>query len=110
MRVWHKRLIPKLCRQHLLAAWREGLGIYSILENDKKGYRNHPAVREFEEARFVLWERLKDVMDEMIRRGYNPKGMPPLPDVKNFWFLEKPWQTLGKQKAVLKAKKCPCKV
>ncbi len=65
--MWHEKLIPKLCRQHLLAMWREGLGIYSILSNNKKGYRNHPAVKEFEDSLGVLWFRLYAVRREMIK-------------------------------------------
>lgn len=36
MRIWHESLIPKLCRQHLLAMWREGLGAYKIITENKK--------------------------------------------------------------------------
>jgi len=109
MRIWHKDLIPVLCRQHLLAVWREALGCYSIITNDKKGYRNHPAVKEFEEDVGRLeWVLLK-VRREMLMRGYNPKPLP-------FEHLCQPnkypkeWQTLEQQIEVLKSKKCNCKI
>lgn len=110
MRIWHERLIPKLCRQHLLAVWREGLGCYSILYNDKKGYRKHPAVKEFENAIMSLYQRLEVIRNEMLRRGYKPKALPPWPQTYRFWFLDKPWQTYKEQVKVLKAKKCKCDI
>jgi uncharacterized protein (TIGR02328 family) len=116
MRIWHEQLIPKLCRQHLLACWREGLGCYKIITENKKGYRNHPAVKEFEDAPSKLWERLASIRHEMINRGYNPKHLPP-----QFTFDEngkatlipekiKEWQDLKTQIEWLKTKKCNCSI
>lgn len=108
MRIWHQDLIPKLCRQHLLAMWREGLGCYKIVNGEVDGgsYKKHPAVREFSHAPQYLWVRLKKVREEMLRRGYHPKDLP----VYNFSPLSPtPWQTLEEQIAILKAKNCDCK-
>ena len=58
MRIWHEQLIPHLCKQHLLACWREALGAYSIITKNKRGYRNHPATQEFIDAPYALWLRL----------------------------------------------------
>lgn len=117
MRIWHEKLIPKLCQKHLCAMWREGLGCYKLVRNNKvgkdivrKGYQNHPATIEFEQAAMSLWERLKMVRDEMKRRGYHPKRMPTRPSTLVWWYQEKPWQTLDEQIAVLKSKKCKCNV
>lgn len=108
MRIWHESLIPKLCRQHLLAMWREGLGAYSIITNNKKGYRNHPAVKEFENNHLELKNRLWAVRQEMLKRGYNPK---PLPDARMRCDGKViPWQTLEEQIEIIKYKKCDCKV
>jgi uncharacterized protein (TIGR02328 family) len=110
MRIWHEKLISKLCRQHLLAVWREGLGCYSIIINNKKGYRNHPATQEFIKAPDMLWVRLRRIREEMLRRGYHPKEVPE-PTYKLPEELPvKPWQTLEEQTAVLKAKGCKCKI
>ena len=109
MIIWHKKLIPKLCRQHLLAVWREGLGCYSIITKGKKGYSNHPAVKEFANAPWQLLKRLYEIRDEMLKRGYNPKELPILRTA----YLEgsvKPWQTLNEQITRLKEKKCNCKI
>ena len=114
MRIWHEQLIPKLCQKHLCAMWREGLGAYKIITEGKKGYRNHPAVKEFEDCPSYLFHRLLRVRAEMINRGYNPK---PLPLVENLDELMqgfsgkiKPWQTLDEQVAHLRAKGCKCDI
>lgn len=112
MRIWHEKLIPKLCRQHLLACWREGLGAYNIITENKKGYRNHPAVKEFENAPQALWHRLFQIRFEMQKRGYNPKQLPYTPNkLTDMKYTDiKQWQTLEEQIEVLKSKKCDCKV
>lgn len=96
-----------MCRQHLLAVWREGLGCYQIILKDKKGYRNHPATQEFVDCPIALWNRLSTIRTEMLARGYNPKELPP--SIKRFGKV-KEWQTLEKQIEVLKAKGCECNV
>lgn len=110
MRIWHEQLIPKLCQKHLCAMWREGLGCYKIITENKKGYRNHPAVKEFENGVDSLWDRLNTVRNEMIDRGYHPKIMPKLPIIHFFVRNVKPWQTLEQQVEILKAKGCKCKI
>jgi hypothetical protein len=110
MRIWHEKLIPKLCQKHLCAMWREGLGCYKIITENKKGYRNHPATKEFEGDPICLWRRLRAVRNEMIKRNYNPKCMPPLPPLGFVTWSNKEWQTLEQQVAILKAKKCECKI
>jgi uncharacterized protein (TIGR02328 family) len=111
MRIWHEQLISKLCRQHLLAMWREGLGAYAIITENKKGYRNHPAVKEFENNPHRLWERLANVRNEMIKRKYHPKNLPDpiIPTYNNIGLVE-PWQTLSEQIQILKAKNCKCNI
>lgn len=116
MRIWSEQLIPKLCQKHLCAMWREGLGAYKIITENKKGYRNHPAVKEFENSLAYLYDRLEKVRIEMIIRGYHPKEMlnteHDYPELKVMTGLKKPkeWQTLDQQIAILKSKGCKCKV
>ena len=110
MRIWHEQLIPKLCRQHLLAMWREGLGAYKIITEDKKGYRNHPAVKEFEDSVGDLTLRLTLIRIEMIKRGYKPKELPWNDAVVHGLGNIKQWQKLEEQVEVLKSKNCECKV
>ena len=109
MRIWHERLIPVLCRQHLLATWRESLGAYNIIMRGKKGYRNHPATKEFENAPWQLVKRMHKIRNEMLRRGYKPKPIIALRSA----YLESSvaeWQTYGQQVKILKAKGCECRV
>lgn len=110
MRIWHQSLIPLLCRQHLLAVWRESLGAYKIITEDKKGYRNHPAVKEFENAPLSLHFRLFRIREEILNRGYNPKEMPPVYYIQIPEQPPIPWQTLDQQIEILKAKGCDCNV
>lgn len=112
MRIWHQELIPKLCRQHLLAVWRESLGCYKIITENKKGYRNHPAVKEFENNVGELRLRLRDIRKEMLNRGYHPKELPfPENGLTGVTFGKiNTWQTLEEQIEVLKEKGCNCQV
>jgi hypothetical protein len=88
--------------------WREGLGAYKILTEGKKGYSNHPAVKEFSENHLELKNRLWLVRQEMLKRGYHPK---PLPDARMKYGGEvKEWQTLEEQIEVLRAKGCKCNI
>lgn len=116
MRIWDKKLIPYLCRRHLVAMWREGLGAYKIVTTNTKAYRNHPAVVEFLCAPDLLYERLELVRAEMIRRGYNPKQMPKqkktkfMDDIQVSWNKAKTWQTIEEQLEVLHQKGCTCMI
>lgn len=110
MRIWHEELIPKLCQKHLCAMWREGLGCYKIITENKKGYRNHPATQEFINCPLALFNRLQKIRSEMLTRGYHPKL---LPEIGSYGFQRskvKQWQSLEQQIEILKAKGCKCKV
>lgn len=107
MRIWHEQLVPKLCRQHLLALWRESLGCYKIITEGKSGYRNHPATQEFIDSPVALWNRLSVIRSEMLARGWNPK---PLPKLVNKHGAVKERQSLNEQIARLKEKGCNCNV
>jgi uncharacterized protein (TIGR02328 family) len=110
MRIWHEELIPKLCRQHLLAVWREGLGCLKIITENKAGYRNHPATQEFINAPRHLLKRLHMIRSEMLKRGYHPKEMPSYVILSARREIVKQWQSLDEQIARLKEKKCNCKI
>lgn len=120
MRIWHEDLISKLCQKHLCAMWREGLGMYKIITGEVDGgsYKKHPAVREFKFASDVLYFRLNDVRQEMIKRGYHPKEMPQFkigPFSKQIGDMIitapiTPWQTLEEQIEVIRSKHCKCQI
>ena len=68
MRIWHQRIIPYLDRQRLLSAHRE----LAALRGRGWG-KKHATVDyafKYDPAYLVAYHCL--VMDEMIRRGYNP--------------------------------------
>lgn len=108
MRIWHEQLIPKLCQKHLCAMWREGLGAYKIITENKKGYKNHPAVKEFEHSPAALFNRMLKVRFEMLSRNYNPKPIFPRHHNKNGSVNE--WQTLEEQINILRLKNCKCMI
>lgn len=105
MRIWHEKLIPCLCRNHILGVWREALGAYKIITEGKLGYRFHPATKEFLECPEALHYRLRVIREEMLRRGYNPKELPELVE---FGGVVREWQTLEEQVEVLRGKGCEC--
>lgn len=113
MRCWHQDLIPKLCRQHLLAMWRECLGMYKIIVDNRTdlSYWKHPATQEFVNDIPALWSRLYLVRKEMLKRGYHPKEMPIFVSNDHIRSLSVAlWQTLDEQIAIIKSKKCKCKI
>lgn len=107
MRIWHEQLIPKLCSKHLVAVWREALGAYKIITENKKGYRNHPATQEFVEAPEALHARLTQIKQEADNRNYNFKTVP---DKVSFGGSIKEWQSLEEQTTHLKSKLCKCNI
>lgn len=96
--------------------WRESLGAYSIITEGKKGYRNHPAVKEFNGSVWHLFIRLEKIREEMLKRGYHPKELPGggyysgSLKVINSNTKPTPWQTLEEQITHLKSKGCKCDV
>lgn len=110
MRIWDLP-VEVLCRQHLLGEHRELHAIWSILVNDKQGYRNHPETRRWEGKLPMLWLRHELQVKEMAARGYNhasplshhPTGTPRA-------FMVSPINTLEEQITLLRAKGCACKV
>jgi hypothetical protein len=73
MRLWS--LHPKyLDTKGLVALWREGLLAKKVLENQTKGYRNHPQLERFKNCTRPLNyinAYLHFVCDEAVLRGYN---------------------------------------
>lgn len=109
MRIWHEQLILKLCRQHLLAVWREGLGAYKIITEKRTdlSYYKHPATQEFKDCTEALHQRLSLIRQEMLNRGYNPKE---LPELISFGGQVKEWQSIDEQINLIKSKGCKCNI
>lgn len=106
MRIW--TIQPnKLCKNHLLGLWREALGCYQIITQDKSGYSNHPQTKQYADCPEKLHKVMSNVRQEMLNRGWNPK---PLPERVEYGGKEKVWQTNEEQLKVLKDKGCECKL
>ncbi|MGC9308655.1 MAG: pyrimidine dimer DNA glycosylase/endonuclease V [Thermoplasmatota archaeon] len=107
MRIWD---VPpaELCRLHLLGEHRELHAIWSILVNDKKGYRNHPEVQRWQGKRAALYRRHAMLVEEMRRRGY--RHCSPLDsseatgEVTQDCYVD----TLAVQRRLLRDKPCDC--
>jgi hypothetical protein len=108
MRIWD--IAPsKLCRQHLLGEHRELHAIWSVLVNRKAGYSRHPETLRWKGKLAALYQRHEKLVNEMLGRGY--KHASPL-DAKlaNGLAVQNEFvDTVGKQKDILREKKCGCK-
>ncbi len=73
MRIWD--LPPeRLCRSHLLGEHRELHALWTILTEDKKGYRCHPETRRWVGKLKALHNRHRLLAEEMMLRGYRHKS------------------------------------
>ena len=69
MRLWHKKLIPALPRQQLIAQWRECSAIAGAIA--KNGTPNHVLVNkvlDYDFDEFITYSSL--IRAEMLSRGY----------------------------------------
>jgi hypothetical protein len=105
MRVWD--INPAfLCRQHLLGEHREIHAIYTILSEDRSGYRNHPEVVRWVGRLTALRERHNLVVREMENRGYN--HMSDLPVILDDEHQDDFVNTIEEQIEILNNKDCEC--
>jgi len=81
--------------------------MHKIITQDLKGYRNHPATKEYEDCPELLWHNLSLMRNEMLKRGWHPKE---LPERIEFGGQYKEWQTLEEQIDRLKEKGCECRL
>ncbi|MFH0845869.1 MAG: pyrimidine dimer DNA glycosylase/endonuclease V [Patescibacteria group bacterium] len=107
MRIWD--IEPKkLCRQHLLGEHRELHAIWSILNNNKKGYRNHPETKRWVGKKKALFLRHQKLVEEMQKRNYqhhsplNKKGATGKATQNTLINTKK------EQQIILKNKNCLC--
>lgn len=109
MRIWD--IEPgKLCQKHLLGEHRELHAIWTILTQDKKGYRNHPETKRWEGKLKALFNRHQKLVDEMQKRSYNHRSEL---DVRLATGSEKQDEfvhTIREQLVIIKNKNCECKI
>lgn len=107
MRIWD--INPKkLCNQHLFGEHRELHAIWSILTNDKKGYRHHPETKRWVGKNKALFVRHEQLLKEINRRGYNHNS--PLNKSQAYGKIKQDEfvNTKVEQKIILKHKNCDC--
>lgn len=73
MRVWDVEP-SKLCNRHLLGQHNEIHGLWTVITQDRTGYRNHPETRRWSGARCALWRAHEETAAEMARRGFNHRS------------------------------------
>lgn len=107
MRIWD--VDPALlCRSHLLGEHRELHAIWTILSEDRRGYRNHPETIRWEGKLAALSRRHDDLVAEMANRGFNhhsplDRALATGSAVQDA-FVDPP----ERQLELLAAKSCPC--
>lgn len=97
-----------MCRQHLLGEHRELHAIWSILINDKKGYRQHPETKRWQGKLKALFSRHEKLVKEMTRRDY--KHLSPLDQklAKGTKVQKDLIDSIKRQKQILRQKPCGC--
>jgi hypothetical protein len=109
MRIWD--IAPRrLCRPHLLGEHRELHAIWAVITKRKKGYARHPETVRWYGRLKALYQRHARLVDEMERRGYRHKS--PL-NAKLATGASRQTiyvDSVKRQMAILKAKKCGCRL
>jgi Pyrimidine dimer DNA glycosylase len=99
-----------LCRPHLLGEHRELHAVWTILTEDRRGYRHHPETLRWEGKLAALYLRHEALVVEMARRGY--RHASPLDGVLATGaavqddYVDSP----ARQRELLRAKGCECAV
>lgn len=107
MRIWDVE--PReLCRAHLLGEHRELHGLWNILTQDLRGYRNHPETRRWEGRLAALYRRHEALVAEMLRRGYR-HGSPLDPRLATGAEHQTEYVDFPEvQRQILRDKPCEC--
>lgn len=105
MRVWDVEP-KKLCRKHLLGEHREIHALFTILYEDRKGYRHHPETLRWVGKLPALMHRHDLVVAEMTSRGYG--HFSPLPLVEGEAVQDQLLISVAEQEELLRSKDCNC--
>lgn len=107
MRIWD--ISPRrLCNQHLFGEHRELHAIFTILTQDKKGYRHHPETQRWQGKLKALYLRHEQLVKEIDRRGYQHHSPLDKKLARGRARQNKFIHTKQEQKIILKHKNCPC--
>lgn len=108
MRIWD---VPpqQLCRKHLLGEHRELHALWSIIQNNKSGYKHHPETKRWLGKLSALSIRHDNLVAEMKKRGY--KHHTPLPvSPKDITTQNALLHSIDEQLEILKLKPCDCPI
>lgn len=109
MRIWD--IEPQLlCRQHLLGEHRELHAIWSVLTLKKKGYSKHPETLRWRGKLKALYLRHQLLIEEMERRGFKEKSPLDQGLATGLSYQDEHVDTPSRQREILKAKGCQCRV
>lgn len=107
MRIWD--INPKkLCNKHLFGEHRELHAIWSILVNNKKGYRNHPETKRWAGKNKALFFRHEQLVKEIKRRRYNHSSPLDKKQASGKLKQDEFVNTKKEQRIILKHKDCDC--
>lgn len=73
MRIWDVEPTC-LCDRHLLGEHRELHGLWNILTQDRRGYRNHPETLRWIGKLAALYARHEALVAEMTARGFQHRS------------------------------------
>ena len=109
MRIWD---IPpsQLCRKHLLGEHRELHAIWTVLTQDKKGYRKHPETIRWEGKLAALYNRHEEEVAEMLERKYAHHSPLDKALATGRANQDSMVNTIAEQIELLKNKGCQCEV
>jgi hypothetical protein len=107
MRVWD---VPpqELCRVHLLGEHRKPHAIWTILTQDKIGFRNHPETKRWAGKQAALLLRHEDLAGEMTRRGHSHRSESEAKLAVGNQAQTEFVHPVERQRQLLAAKPCDC--
>lgn len=98
----------RLCRKHLLAEHRELHGLWNVLTQGKRGYRNHPETRRWEGKLAALHARHETLVAEMTRRGWTHSSPLDASLATGLTVQDEYVDPPARQEEILRAKGCGC--
>jgi hypothetical protein len=109
MRIWD--ISPELlCRQHLLGEHRELHAIWSVIQNNKKGYSKHPETIRWQGKTNALYSRHELEVKEMKKRGYQHHSSLDFKLASGDSDQKVMIDSITAQKDILKKKRCNCTI
>lgn len=107
MRIWD---LPanRLCRKHLLGEHRELHAIWTIITDNRNGYRNHPETKRWVGKLAALYKRHDEQVREMTKRNYKHHSPLNMGVAVGRDHQEEFINTLEEQEEIIKRKHCEC--